>query len=215
MRGLLAIECLYHQIVAGNKIQTRRSGGLEAVNDKYIDNWRQVSAELENGKLSVVFKNGLIGKEVCKSRYRVGEVLYLKEPTMLFSCPVSEKERLVYKYELMGDLDLRINGKWSNKLFMAEADARAFIKITGIRCERLLDISYEDCYKEGIHICALPGQAKCTLTDYLCKGLQTEDLSPRESFLSLYKFANKVKEVPNLWVWVYEIEYLKGYKHGD
>lgn len=38
-----------------------------------------------------------------------------------------------------------------NKMFMPEWAARTFIKITGAECERLQDISDEDCFREGIY----------------------------------------------------------------
>lgn len=227
MRGLLAIECLYHQIIAGAKTQTRRSGGLEAINDKYIDNWRRVEDGLENGVFSVIFKDGLIGTEICKARYRVGEVMYLKEPisTRKYLIGHTKENGLIsetwgnlYKYSGKENHGITKEGmimpyiieKWSNKLFIPASAARAFIKITGIRCERLLDISDEDCIAEGIETIEAPGG----ILDMCYKHypLNSYILTPKNSFLSLYKFANKVKEIDNIWVWVYTFEYLKDYK---
>jgi hypothetical protein len=75
-----------------------------------------------------------------KPRYKSGETLYLKEPYF-----ISAYGELVYKYG--NDWE---NIEWKNKLFMPESYARYFIEITGVRCERLQDISDEDCMKEGI-----------------------------------------------------------------
>jgi hypothetical protein len=48
------------------------------------------------------------------------------------------------------DFDNKNLYKWQNKLFMPQWAARYFIEITAVRCERLHDISDEDCLKEGI-----------------------------------------------------------------
>jgi len=74
-------------------------------------------------------------------RYNVGEILYLKEPYRL-----ETRNVIRYKYSSLNP----DNGKWSNKLFMKEAYARYFIKITGKRQEHLQEITHNDCIKEGI-----------------------------------------------------------------
>jgi hypothetical protein len=140
MRGLLAIEPLYHQIVAGNKTQTRRSGGLEVVNveldflgEKYSpDDWALCESDIG------VFefynqKNGQFAQ--CKPRYKVGEVLYLKEPF------ASLRDKVEYMFDLPPQHDYRDRKhfKWGNKLFMPANLGRAFIRITGVKCERLFD----------------------------------------------------------------------------
>lgn len=217
MRGLLAVECLYHQIVAGRKTQTRRSGGLEMINDSLLGweptDWVEIKTRSGKSILALEFMIPGIRSTVihCAPRYKIGEVLYLKEPT--YPASIRFKAGFVYKYDLAENA--RVPGlKFSNKLFMPASAARAFIRITGIRCERLLDISDEECIAEGIELYPLLGQASLTYTDYLCKGLQNHVVTPKESFLSLYKFANKVKEVENIFVWVYEFTYLKDHKHG-
>jgi hypothetical protein len=205
MRGLLAIEPLYHQIVKGAKTQTRRSGCLEEVNVN-PDNWEITGYTGEENQLEEVDFCDYMDTQRnihCKPRYKVGEVLYLKEPITIISGGVSEKEFLLYKYNT-AEID-RCNFKWSNKLFMPQADARAFVKITGIRCERLLDISYTDAISEGVQSMGYHGWK-----DYLKPN--TFELTAIESFLSLYKFANKVKTIDNIWVWVYEFQYIKDYK---
>lgn len=258
MRGLLAIEPLYHQIVSGNKTQTRRSGGLEEVNVQGIegdglwdwspDDWgikgaTVVHDEVGFGFEAITFINKKDESTVrCKPRYKIGEVLYLKEPFIfLESDKVDFWNGYAYKFgarhgAATSDRGCELGGpdfKWKNKLFMPAAAARAFIRITGIRCERLMDISDEDCIAEGIEICEsipIQGERYKGYKNYLRSKNGGRDMlhsceyyvdmfphrpdlsAKRSSFLSLYKFANKVKEVPNLWVWVYSFEYIKNYK---
>lgn len=215
MRGILMIESLYHQVVAGNKTQTRRSGGLKEVNS-YPDIWLIQTRGFEGGKafinIGFRFQDSvkLVHSESIiklKSRYKIGEVLYLKEPSAIFnlwSGPVR-----LYKY---GFKDDNKGVKWENKLFMPAKAARAFICITGIRCERLLDISEDDCVAEGIEHYK---NDQFMYLDYMTGGFFPWE---KQSFISLYMFANKIspkKQPGNPWVWVYYFKYLPDYKLED
>lgn len=237
MRGLLCIEPLYHQIIKGNKTQTRRSGGLEQINGCKAtknkpaivtnpDKWEFVRLNQYHAKFWK--KNDALLEVFCKPRYRVGEIVYLKEPTYT----TWSNKNPQYKFDIKGS-DIRIlNDKdtiVSNKLYMPASAARAFIKITGIRCERLLDISDEDCIAEGIEM-GYAGDHPFGYINYLMTpvyGYDYIDNTPKESFISLYKLANKLAKVgsvpphgslptppgvDNIWCWVYEFEYLKDYK---
>ena len=234
MRGILMIEPLYPQTIAGNKTQTRRSSGLEEVNHK--PNYWSLILEV-NGEAGFRFNNSKqrnpnhLIQVFCKARYKVGEVLYIKEPYWYNSelC-----NRPLYKYEY-NKMDYPIHNhpaeivglKWKNKMFMPASAARAFIRITGIKCERLLDISDEDCIAEGIQE---SGFDEGYYINYLMNetyGYDYLDNTPQESFISLYKFANKLAkvgsvpphgslptppDVENIWVWAYTFEYLPDYK---
>lgn len=74
-------------------------------------------------------------------RYKVGEILYLKEPYRI------ETDKVVrYKYtSIHPDRE-----KWSNKMYMPEKAARYYIEIISKRNERLQEITEEDCIREGI-----------------------------------------------------------------
>lgn len=237
MRGLLMIEPLYHQTVAGKKRQTRRSGGLDEVNGREatktkpaivtnptewlideIDTGGPIPWVSWNGEnsgdnkpiLSVTFrkKNTPVNSPpICKPRYHVGEVLFLKEPTAWLN------NSIVYKFSQPDQIKNDPRFKWGNKLFMPSSQAREYVKITGIKCERLLDISDADCMAEGIETFPAPGG----IDNLIYKQYGKFDgpafcLTPKNSFISLFKFANKVKTVPNIWVWVYSYEFLKDYR---
>lgn len=222
MRGLLAIEPLYRQIVSGKKTQTRRSGGLELVNAAPED-WKIVAAAQQQdgttgskGALYVTFKRiDSETAELCHSRYNVGEVLYLKEPYKTVDAPVYieyafDKPRRTYESGVLSDFK---GMGYENKLFMPAGFARQFVRITGIKCERLFDISDEDCVAEGIMDYS-PNGNLFGYYNYLSRDYASHDiweLSAHESFISLYKLANKMKwnhEIENIWVWVYSFEYL-------
>lgn len=220
------IEPLYHQTIKGAKTQTRRSGGLEVVNEN-PDDWvidtgpfvttKEIAKDVGKGKLAnrhFLFINSVRTKVWCKPRYKVGEVLYIKEPIVVQGKRAVKDintGNFIYRYDypnISTNYDDDGSGnpyKYSNKLFMPASAARAFIRITGIKCERLLHISDEDCIAEGI-------ETGWYETNYNYQKQMLECITPQESFISLYKFANKVKEVPNIWVFCYEFEYLPNYK---
>lgn len=220
MRGLLCIEPLYHAIVAGRKTQTRRSGGLDAVNGcKATKKKAAIIANPDNWEITGYTGDDNTMEEVdfcdfkdtqrnihCKPRYRVGEVLFLKEPTGQGLRPSNQFET-IYKFDNTGEHPY--NG-WSNKLFMPATAARAYVRVASIKCERLLDISDKDCIAEGIE-----KYSNSEWFTFYQKGRFSTAATAKISFCSLYQFANKMNPstpIPNLWVWAYEFEYLKDYQ---
>lgn len=120
MKGICFVEPLFNKVIREEKTQTRR-----ITIDSKVD-------------LSLTEREKLLSK----ARYRVGGVIYLKEPY----CDDLVIDEIFYKYDNL-NLEIPI---WKNKLFMPESVARYFIKITKVTLERLQNISREDCFKEGI-----------------------------------------------------------------
>lgn len=149
VRGILMIEPLYHQVIAGKKTQTRRSGGLEMVNGAKAtkkkpaiianpDNWEITGSSGEENQLEEVDFCDCMDTQRnihCSPRYKIGEVLYLKKPTALVRLLKDSDPVRFYRYGFKDNPD---HIKWSNKLFMPASAAREFIRVTGIKCERLL-----------------------------------------------------------------------------
>ncbi len=234
MRGLLVIEPLYHRILSGHKTQTRRSGGLEVINQN-PDAWILLEKPEDDDHWLFGPRTGseMFFFEQAKPRYHIGETLYLKEPYKTVDAPVFIEygfDKPNPTYESGHISDFRGKG-YENKLFMPAGFAREFIRITGIKCERLLDISEEDCIAEGIETAGnwINGQYyPFGYIDYLMReeagsGYDFCDNTPQQSFISLYKLANKMgkygshypeqppkdREVPNIWVWVYSFKYVR------
>lgn len=161
MQGVLFHESLFPSVISKGKTQTRR----------FIKPQPTLNCNLEIMMLDDSFENyhyGVVEKyidlqpdryrihQLLKPKYRIGEVLFLKEPWL-------ETEFVtVYKYgypnslprHWLDDVAFPIpnvnNLKFNNKLFMGKKNARYFIQITDVRIEKLQDISNEDCVKEGI-----------------------------------------------------------------
>ena len=108
-----------------------------------------------DGYCSLQAKNGYA--PYAKSRYQVGEVVYIKEawqvsihydrlsPSDLLAHPIVP---VTYKYKP----PFLLKGRWRSPLFMPEWAARYFIKITDIRAERLQKITEEDAKAEGVSL---------------------------------------------------------------
>lgn len=108
---------------------------------------------------------------------------------------------------------------WSNKMFVKAELMPHQIRITGIKCERLQDISDAECMKEGV----VGGIIGYYVPGIKCKDwskesyVDTEDgrtwklfPTPREAFASLIdKVSGRGTWDRNPWVVVYEFELVK------
>jgi len=112
------------------------------------------------------------------------------------------EDETVYKYS-----SLEIKGyKWENKLFMPAKYARYFIEITGVRCERLQDISDEDCLKEGIERCNLKNHFGVWENDKFT----IYGFTPRDDYAALFdKINGKGTWDSNPLVWIYDYKLIK------
>jgi hypothetical protein len=145
-----------------------------------------------------------------KPRYKVGEKVYLREPYCL-DCDYSENEhsrewkangKTRYKYagDEISELakDSYGFGKWNNN--MSEQYARYFIEITDVKCERLQEISDEDCLKEGVL------ESDCNISRY--------EVQPKSKLVVAYaalinKINGKNTWKSNPYVWRYEFKLLE------
>lgn len=133
------------------------------------------------------------------------------------SCKVGEAVAVAQRYQDIFDCSNCVNpyawedddkpSGWTNKM-LAKAELMPHqIRITGIKCERLQDISEEDCMKEGIL-----GDAE--YDKYEVYGLfgNSDDGfdTPREAFASLIdKVSGRGTWKRNPWVAAYEFELVK------
>ncbi len=202
MKGICFKEPLFKKTIEGTKTQTRR---LMIISDCSESHKNYEDAEWKDEPMSITFNgvgaycalcgNGVSPKNKyngIKPKYRVGDIVYLKEPYYIAD------EFTYYRF----DKERPETDKWENKLFMPESAARYFIEITGVRSERLQDISNDDCIKEGIykHI----SHARVYWKNGY-DGLMYQ--TPRDAYAWLINEINGTGTwESNPYVWVYEYE---------
>lgn len=138
-----------------------------------------------------------------KCRHKVGEVV-----------AVAQSYEQVYRQGNMDADDAIIRGlKYDpgmyNKMYVRAALMPHQIRITGIRCEHLQDISGEDCIKEGVRV----GSQALEYPYYFIDTKQfliCDYKSPREAFAALIdKVSGRGTWDRNPWVVAYEFELVK------
>ena len=99
---------------------------------------------------------------------------------------------------------------WANKMFVKVNLMPNYIKITGIKVERLQDISDEDCLKEGIYEDSGDDEFPPSIF-YEFEGNKDNGFdTPREAFAALIdKVSGKGTWESNPYVWAYEFELMK------
>ena len=124
---------LTQAVLEGRKTQTRRIAFQESF--KYNCNCGFCTEGKDKDKLFINDGNEI----VAKSTYKIGEVVAVAQ----------RYSDIPFNKEIFKGAGLSIG--WVNKMFVKSSLMPHQIKITNIRCERLQDISTDDCMKEGIY----------------------------------------------------------------
>lgn len=214
MKGLLLNYQygMWDAVISGRKTNTRRAHkSLHEVNQNPDEFEILICTTYDNGEFTASFKPKNGGKIIeCRSRYKVGEVTFLQEPTLNLKPHVTDQDTIMYQYrDKDGQTELNAfkeliqaatdkGAKWTNKMFMPQAEARYFVKITKIEIQRLNDISEGDCIKEGIE---KQGD------QYFFKTTRGNNFftDPKKAYFGLYNLINK-GAAPNPWVFSYHFE---------
>lgn len=172
------------------------------------------------------FKGQLVsGFYICKNRQsrEITEVCmhdadegFIDNGQLLPNYKVGEVVAIAQSYKDCGyDPNFMLDGKpinnypgWNNKMFVKAEMMKHFIKITGVKVERLQNISDEDCLREGIEE-HLKGVQYGFSSNIGYVG-QYPFATPREAFAFLIDLVSRKgtwKSDP--WVWVYEFELVK------
>lgn len=129
---------LTQAVLDGRKTQTRRIAYEKPF--KHIRSCGFIMEGKDKGKLAINDGNEI----VAKSTYKMGEIVAIAQ-----------------RYNdipFANDIFIRaVPIGWSNKMFVKSSLMPHQIKITNIRCERLQDISTDDCMKEGIFCSHIEG----------------------------------------------------------
>lgn len=130
---------LTQAVLEGRKTQTRRIAYQKPF--KYYCNCGFCTEGKDKAKLFINDGNEI----VAKSTYKIGEVVAVAQ----------RYSDIPFNKEIFKGAGLSIG--WVNKMFVKASLMPHQIKITNIRCERLQDISTDDCMKEGIFCSHIEG----------------------------------------------------------
>lgn len=147
------------------------------------------------------------------ARYKVGEVVAVAQSystiaaghpdvyTVLPQVAKAHKISIESVHDLAG---------WNNKMFTKAELMPHQIRIIGIKCERLRDISDEDCINEGIYASNSHEIGYGIPWVYEFAGSKMAYYTPRDAFASLIdQVSGKDTWASNLWVMAYEFELVK------
>ncbi len=147
-------------ILDGRKTQTRRVIPLK--NNDLIFTGFVVSSTAKNREGYCAFgKNKEQDLEFIKPKYKVGDVLYVKE-----KCVDEYPNGFCFKEDYEEE---EWNDKYLIKQYCNKLNARIFLKVTSVRVERLQDISVRDIEKESgwrREIYSYSNKNKAFLRDY-------------------------------------------------
>ena len=208
-------------ILEDRKTMTRRTRGLERVN-KCPDEWTITSDTTNKG---ILFFNKSGFSERMKPQYQVGDHIWIKEEYYAsgYWVTTGEKTKTGKPEKMFVDNTLNVidqtyfyfdskpdsfridrntvRGSWFKRssLFMPKKAARIWLECTGVRCERLQDITETDAIAEGI----LKGESK--FMNYHTK--KFEFINGKYSFYSLWVKKNSEDSYYlNPWVFIYEFK---------
>jgi len=149
-------------ILAGTKTQTRRVIKPQPTGDTFLG----VCHDDNNGK--VCFSKNCRITDYVKPPYQPGDVLWVRETWQYAGCVGCDKGKnpcsdtcvyvhgtsttpkpleFIYKANPVWD---KPDGGWKPSIYMPREAARIFLKVTDVRVERLQEITYGDCVREGI-----------------------------------------------------------------
>lgn len=140
-------------------------------------------------------------------KYKVGEVVAIAQSYKDLGYDPDSLDRDPKDLGIRGFM--KHSAGWNNKMFVSAAACKKHIRITGVKCERLQDISEADCLKEGIIKYTKDGTVfKYDLSDrFEMFSWQNMKRSPKEAFAYLIdKVSGKGTWERNPFVIAYEFE---------
>lgn len=142
------------------------------------------------------------------TRYKDGEIVSVAQ-NYFSTYDESKWENGIWYNEFADGSDITNHAGWINKMFVKAEYMPHQIRITGSHCERLQDISDEDCIKEGVRV----GSQALEYPYYFIDAKQfliCDYKSPRRAFAALIdKVSGRGTWDRNPWVVAYEFELVK------
>ena len=157
--------------------------------------------------------DGVLLDKLCRPPYLSGGILYVRE-TWAEVETVYGVPYYVYKASDQNGLHSSRQNfyRWYPSIHMPKEAARLFLRVTGVRVERLQDISEEDAISEGIEKRSVPVINASGVLEYRIPGTNSVCISGRGAFSNLWNSTIKMDKLPvhgwdaNPWVWVIEFK---------
>ena len=179
-----------------------------------LENWEKKVVNpnyVFNGHVYAVYNELDLLCHLVKPRYEIGEVVTIAQSYMDVDRFHRKGKNAAYLEYLDSILpELKLHPGWTNKMFVKADLMPHHIEITGIKVERLQDISDEDCLKEGIYEDSGDDEFPPSIF-YEFEGNKDNGFdTPREAFAALIdKVSGKGTWESNPYVWAYEFELMK------
>jgi hypothetical protein len=216
-RPILFSGPMVRALLDGGKTQTRRVVKTRPIYDgRFAGNWKIVG---KNGHEAAIF-GPLVG-ELCPygkqdDRLWVRETWMPDAPhdgtwasTQFYGCETSPLSDIPERFRKAKHCIHRASwdgpsmGSWTASIHMPRWASRITLEITGVRVERLQDISEADALAEGI--------VRLKEGFGLPDGSHFHAVDPRQSYFSLWEAINGPGSVQdNPWLWVIEFSRMEG-----
>lgn len=195
---------LTQAVIEGRKTVTRRIEGSIRFQEM-ADCADEIFYNEDDGTLDMRYEGVVIFSHKC--RYKVGEVVAVAQSYESIHDEMMSGDYCDGIYDPYRSCQVHDHIGWKNKMFVCADLMPHRIRITGIRCERLPEISDADCLKEGIRY--LPEIDKFYFADVRREEGYYFD-NHREAFTSLInKVSGRGTWERNPWVVVYEFELVR------
>lgn len=174
-----------------------------------LENWEKKVVNpnyVFNGHVYAVYNELDLLCHFVKPRYEIGEVVAIAQSYMDVDRFHRKGKNAAYLEYLDSILpELKLHPGWTNKMFVKADLMPHHIEITGIKVERLQDISDEDCLKEGIYEDSGDDKFPPSIF-YEFEGNKDDGFdTPREAFAALIdKVSGKGTWDSNPYVFCYE-----------
>lgn len=177
---------LTQAVIEGRKTMTRRLINLNSTSD--------VQVRIFAGYVQIIGRSGNVCAEK-KLPYKVGEIVAVAQS---------------YNEVVREFTSLALVPGSTNKMFVKAELMPHQINITGIKCERLYDISEADCLKEGVRVEFVRNDVPRYYYLDFKRQIKVWFDTPREAFASLIdKVSGLGAWQRNPWVVAYEFELVK------
>lgn len=210
-------------ILDGTKTQTRRMAGKRtlvnpgisadtvAIRHAFADRWEEMFVP---GRVDGRNPDNapLMSKaQTIKCPYCVGDRLWVKETWALHPDEHPDEAGILYRATDPGWDDSESGLRWKPSIFMRREYSRISLEITGVRVERLQDISEEDAIAEGVErgiYCGVDDEGPA-LRSIDCEA-DEQLASYRDGFRFVWECINgQGSWESNPWVWVVQFKRIK------